>query len=172
MASTLLTHLKGREQRQAMIALACSESLCSFPAVIYLLLEENLYMICTILIIVMSAGLPCITSQLRLFSSSRPTPELMIRECSSSKHRKLSQHEKFRKAAVLTSELASVISVSSNVYFQRRIYRGVSRKLSREVLNYRRALARAIFLVTPPYFVTTPSILLVDGCNVKCKKPN
>ena len=66
----------------------------------------------------------------RLFSSSRPTPELMIRECSSSKHRKLSQHEKFRKAAVLTSELASVISVSSNVHFQRRI------KLVKDLIDY------------------------------------
>ena len=53
--------------------------------------------------------------------------------------------------------------------------RGVSRKLSRGVLNYRRALARVIFWATPPYFVTTPSILLVDNCNVKYSaslKPN
>ena len=35
--------------------------------------------------------------------------------------RKLSQHEKYRKAVVLTSELASVASVASSVHFQRLI---------------------------------------------------
>ena len=35
--------------------------------------------------------------------------------------RKLSQHEKYRKAVVLTSELASVVSVASSFHFQRRI---------------------------------------------------
>ena len=35
--------------------------------------------------------------------------------------RKLSQHEKYRKAVVLTSELASVASVASSIHFQRRI---------------------------------------------------
>ena len=38
------------------------------------------------------------------------------------KHRrKLSQHQKFRKASVITSELASVASEASHVHFQRRI---------------------------------------------------
>jgi hypothetical protein len=35
--------------------------------------------------------------------------------------RKLSQHEKFRKASFVTSELASVASQAFNVHFDRRI---------------------------------------------------
>ena len=40
----------------------------------------------------------------------------------SKQHRhKLSQHEKFRKASIVTSELASVASEASNVHFDHRI---------------------------------------------------
>ena len=105
-----------------MTALVCSESLCSFPVVICLHFEENLDITCTILIFVMSAGLPCITGQLR--------PEQRIRGCSSGEHRQPNQHEKFHKAAVLTSEMVSAISVSSNVHFQRRI------RLVKDLIDY------------------------------------
>jgi len=40
----------------------------------------------------------------------------------SKKHRrKLNQHEKFRKASIVTSELASVASEASNTHFERRL---------------------------------------------------
>ena len=52
--------------------------------------------------------------------------------------------------------------------------RGVSRKLNRGVLNYRRALARAIFGHVP--FFRDSALYFTrgcqGGCNVKCKKPN
>ena len=67
--------------------------------------------------------------------------------------------------------LMPVLFLNIRLVLERSI-RGVSRKLRRGVLVNRHALAHVIFLVTPPYFVTTLSILLVDGCNVKCKKPN
>ena len=50
----------------------------------------------------------------RLFSSN---PELLVTESSCKGRRKLSQHRKFRKAVVLTSELASVVYVASSVHF-------------------------------------------------------
>lgn len=57
----------------------------------------------------------------RLFSSTSPNPELLVTESSYKGRRKLSQHEKFRKAVALTSELASIASMASNVHFQRRM---------------------------------------------------
>ena len=56
----------------------------------------------------------------RLFSSS--SSQLLLVTTASKEHcRKLSQHEKFRKALVLTSELASVASEASHVHFQRQL---------------------------------------------------
>ena len=57
----------------------------------------------------------------RLFSSTTHNPELLVTESSYKGRRKLSQHENFRKAVVLTSELASIASTASNVHFQRRM---------------------------------------------------
>ena len=57
----------------------------------------------------------------RIFVSSSSSSSLAITVSKSKDVRKLSQHEKYRKAVVLTSELASVASVASSVHFQRRI---------------------------------------------------
>ena len=56
----------------------------------------------------------------RLFSQSSSRPTLIV-TASKAHCRKLSQHEKFRKASVQASELASVASLASNVHFDRRI---------------------------------------------------
>ena len=56
----------------------------------------------------------------RIFSTSTGQPKV-VQTTSISKCRKLSQHEKFRKALVLTSELATVASEASHVHFQRRL---------------------------------------------------
>lgn len=56
----------------------------------------------------------------RLFSSSTGQPKV-VQTTSKSMYHKLSQHEKFRKALILTSELATVASEASHVHFQRRI---------------------------------------------------
>ena len=56
----------------------------------------------------------------RLFAKSASQP-LLITTASKEHRRKLSQHEKFRKATILTSELASVASEASHVHFQRRL---------------------------------------------------
>ena len=55
----------------------------------------------------------------RIFVSSSSSSSLAITVSKSKDVRKLSQHEKYRKAVVLTSELASVASVTSSVHFQR-----------------------------------------------------
>ena len=57
----------------------------------------------------------------RLFVSSLSSSSLAITVSKSKDVRKLSQHEKYRKVVVLTSELASVASVASSAHFQRRI---------------------------------------------------
>jgi len=54
----------------------------------------------------------------RIFSKSSPQP-ILVTTASKEHCRKLSQHEKFRKASILTSELASVASEASHVHFQR-----------------------------------------------------
>ena len=56
----------------------------------------------------------------RLFSTSNGEPKV-VQTTSVSSCRKLSQHEKFRKALVLTSELATVASEASHVHFQRQL---------------------------------------------------
>ena len=58
-----------------------------------------------------------LTQRLLLTSSSQPAVQVMTY---SKQHRKkLSQHQKFRKASILTTELASVASEASNVHFER-----------------------------------------------------
>jgi zinc finger SWIM domain-containing protein 3 len=65
----------------------------------------------------------------RIFASHSVEPTLVMK--SSKKHiRKLSQHQKFREASIITAELASVASVASAVHFQRRI------ELLRELVSY------------------------------------
>ena len=69
-------------------------------------------------------------SSQRLFSTQSSESSLAV-VCSSTKEkRKLSQHEKCRKGLLLTSELASVASVSSNIHFDRRM------KLLRDLIDY------------------------------------
>ena len=57
----------------------------------------------------------------RIFVSSSSSSSLAITVSKLKDVRKLSQHKKYHKAVVLTSELASVASVASSVHFQRRI---------------------------------------------------
>ena len=58
----------------------------------------------------------------RLFTSYNSSTQSSLVTTASKQHRrKLSQHEKFRKASIVTSELASVASEASNVHFDRRI---------------------------------------------------
>ena len=57
----------------------------------------------------------------RLFAEkSSPSSSLLVTTATKSS-RPLSQHEKYRKALLLSSELASVASAASNVHFERRI---------------------------------------------------
>ena len=56
----------------------------------------------------------------RLFSASSAQP-ILATTVSKEHRRKLSQHEKFRKASLLSSELASVASEASTVHFSRRL---------------------------------------------------
>lgn len=57
----------------------------------------------------------------RLFSSYSSQPLLAVAQSSSKRNRKLSQHDKYRKALLLTSELASVASGASHIHFHRRL---------------------------------------------------
>ena len=57
----------------------------------------------------------------RLFTSYNSSTQSLVTTASKQHRRKLSQHEKFRKASIVTSELASIASEASNVYFDRRI---------------------------------------------------
>lgn len=57
----------------------------------------------------------------RLFSSSTAEPRVIQTTSKINSRRKLSQHEKYRKALVFTSELASVASEASHVHFKRRL---------------------------------------------------
>ena len=57
----------------------------------------------------------------RLFINSSVEPSFDIVESSSKGKHKLSQHEEYRKASLLTSELASVASGASHVHFDRRL---------------------------------------------------
>ena len=57
----------------------------------------------------------------RLFAEkSSPSSSLLVTTATKSS-RPLSQHEKYRKALLLSSELASVASAASNVHFEHRI---------------------------------------------------
>ena len=64
----------------------------------------------------------------RILSNSQPTSSLVIVKSNPKTH-VLSQHEKYRKALLLTSELASVASVASHIHFERRL------KLIRELID-------------------------------------
>ena len=66
----------------------------------------------------------------RLFFTPNSNPSLFVAQSNSRKQHKLSQHEKYREAVVLTSQLASVTSMASNVHFHRRM------DLLKELLDY------------------------------------
>ena len=55
----------------------------------------------------------------RLFLTNSSQPAVQVMTCSKQHRRKLSQHQKFRKASILTTELASVASEASNLHFER-----------------------------------------------------
>ena len=57
----------------------------------------------------------------RLFSDFPSAPSVDISFHSYPKNRKLTQHEKFRKASMLTTQLATVVSEASHVHFYRRL---------------------------------------------------
>lgn len=69
----------------------------------------------------------CWTSQYyqetqRIFFSLPPTPTISgVTFSQIKKQRKLTQHEKFRKSSILTTELATVMSEASQVRFTRRV---------------------------------------------------
>lgn len=65
---------------------------------------------------------------LDLSSSTPSVTTVSFSDCK--KQRKLSQHEKFRKANMMTTELAAVVSESSHVHFHRRL------NLVEELINY------------------------------------
>ena len=67
----------------------------------------------------------------RLFTGSSSSVEASLVMTASKQHRrKLSQHDKFRKASLLTSELASVASGTSGIHFDRRI------ELLKDLISY------------------------------------
>ena len=57
----------------------------------------------------------------RLFSDLPAAPSVTVSHYDSRKERKLSQHEKFRKANILTTELATIVSEASRRQFYRRL---------------------------------------------------
>lgn len=57
----------------------------------------------------------------RIFSGSPSVPSIEVSFLKSSKHRKLTQHEKFRKANVITTKLAAIVSEASHTHFYRRL---------------------------------------------------
>ena len=57
----------------------------------------------------------------RLFCDLPASPSVDVSHYSCSKRRKLSQHEKFRKASVLATELATVVSEASHTRFYWRL---------------------------------------------------
>lgn len=65
----------------------------------------------------------------RIFSDSQASSSLVVVK-SNPKTRTLSQHEKYRKALLLTSELASVASAASHIHFKRRL------KLIQELIDF------------------------------------
>ena len=65
----------------------------------------------------------------QIFSNSQASSSLVVVK-SNPKTRTLSQHEKYRRALLLTSELASVASAASYIHFKRRL------KLIQERIDY------------------------------------
>ena len=61
----------------------------------------------------------CTTEQHKGYFRSHSSQPLLVMTAPTEHCRKLSQHEKFCKASIITSELASVASEASNVHFQR-----------------------------------------------------
>ena len=57
----------------------------------------------------------------RLFINSSQQSSVQVVTASKEHRRKLTQHQKFRTASVITAELASVASMASNIHFERRI---------------------------------------------------
>ena len=57
----------------------------------------------------------------RIFFTSPPTPSVSVTCSECKKPRKVSQHEKFRKANLLTTELATVMSEASHIHFNQRL---------------------------------------------------
>jgi zinc finger SWIM domain-containing protein 3 len=57
----------------------------------------------------------------RVFNSLPATPSLDVSFVDARKQRKLTQHEKFRKATILTTELATIVSEASHIHFYRRL---------------------------------------------------
>ena len=57
----------------------------------------------------------------RLFSNLPSAPSVTLSRHDSRNERKLSQHEKFRKANILTTELATIVSEASRHHFYRRL---------------------------------------------------
>ena len=56
-----------------------------------------------------------------IFSADSAQPTVQVVRSSKEHRQKLSQHQKFRKASIITSQLASVASAVSIRYFERRI---------------------------------------------------
>lgn len=56
----------------------------------------------------------------RIFLQKYSQPTVEVATCSKEHSRKLSQHQKFHKASILTTQLASVASEASNIHFERR----------------------------------------------------
>ena len=53
----------------------------------------------------------------RLFSTQNSNPSLFVAQSNLRKQCKLSQHEAYREAVLITSQLASITSMASNVQF-------------------------------------------------------
>jgi zinc finger SWIM domain-containing protein 3 len=67
----------------------------------------------------------------RMFVNRVRSPQVTLTASASKDHaRRLSQHEKFRKASLLTTELASVMSHASHIHFKRRM------NLLQELIDY------------------------------------
>lgn len=105
----------------------------------------------------------------RLFSTHSSQPSLSVMESAKQK-RKLSQHEKYRKALLLTSELASVASGASHIHFHRRI------KLLQELIDHWKG-GREVGLVDlneGEYTSSCSDICICESlCSIdNCKLPN
>ena len=59
--------------------------------------------------------------QTRLFSNLPSSPSVTVSHHNSRNEHKLSQHEKFQKANILTTEIASVVSEASHLHFYQQL---------------------------------------------------